>query len=439
MSTLLRFKIIVHLKKLIKANVMKKYFILAFSILFFLSLNAQNTKKAKYIFLFIGDGMGTNQVFLTEKFNALTKNDSLIFLNNNWSFGLMHTECADSNKITDSGAGGTAIACGQKTKYGSIGEYQEKPLESIAEFLHKKNFKIGLITSVPLNHATPACFYGHESTRRNYDNLLNDLIESKFEFFAGGGILSGNADTAKKIYKNYDAAITKLKENNFALIYNQSDLSLLDSQTNFPVMVIDTAIRNLQLKQKKSYSDEKNSLPFVLDFPQYKMQLATYTEKAQSFLMNDAGFFIMVEGGKIDWACHDNDALAAIYEVNAFNEAIKKAYAFYLKHPENTLIIVTADHETGGLSLGTGYDENSKSKLNKYALYVNKLLQQKNSYIFSDSTTIKNIQDNAQIGWTTNEHTSAPVGIWAIGVGAEKFSGIFENNEIKTKILSVVE
>ena len=155
--------------------------------------------------------------------------------------------------------------------------------------------------------------------------------------------------------------------------------------------------------------------------------------------MNDKGFFIMVEGGKIDWACHDNDALTAIYELNAFNEAIKKAYKFYLKYPENTLILVTADHETGGMAQGVGYDEKGPAKYNSYALYVNKLLQQQNSYISTNSDTLRKIQDEAQIGWTTDEHSSAPVGVWAIGKGSENFSGIMKNADLKKKILNLVE
>ncbi|HNW89449.1 MAG TPA: alkaline phosphatase [Bacteroidales bacterium] len=423
---------------------MKKFLLLLLvflaPILAFYTSPAQNSGKIKYVFLFIGDGMGTNQVFLTEKFNELTKAEPLIFMNNKWSFGLATTECADSNKITDSGAGGTAIACGERTSYGNIGENKGNALESIAEFLHtKKNFKVGIITSVPLTHATPASFYGHEPTRRNYDNLTNDLIESGFEFFAGGGFQFGNADSNKKIYKDFDAVIMKLKENNFLPIFNHVMFDSLTVKGNQRVILIDTAIRNSQMLLKNVYSEEKNSLPFALDFPEYKMQLAQYTEEAQNFLMNDRGFFIMVEGGKIDWACHDNDALTAIYEINAFNEAIKKSYDFYLKHPKNTLIIITADHETGGMALGTGEDENSPSKVNKYALYVNKLRQQKKSYIFTSSDLLAKIQEEAQIGWTTDEHTSAPVGVWAIGKGCEHFSGIIKNSDIKGKILKLVK
>lgn len=419
---------------------MKKiFFVFIAATIFFVNINAQTSPKIKYIFLFIGDGMGLNQVFLAEKYNEYFKQPPLVFMDAAWKFGLVKTECADSNKITDSGAAGTAIACGQKTKYGSIGEYNAKPLQSIAEYLHSKNFKIGLITSVPVNHATPACFYGHEPTRSNYDNLVNDLTESKFDFFAGGGFLTGNAYTSKNIYKNFNQVLDKLKTNKFQLVLNDDELKKLGKKCNFPLMVIDTAIRNKQYSIKNAYIDEKNALPFTLDFPEYEGKLAQFTEAAENVLYNENGFFIMVEGGKIDWACHDNDALAAIYEINAFNDAIKIAYNFYLKYPENTLIVITADHETGGMALGAGYDEYSKSPANSYALYVSKLSAQKNSYMFSDSTTIRNINNAAQIGWTTNEHTSAPVGIWAIGPGSENFTGIMNNSELKEKILKLVK
>lgn len=396
--------------------------------------------KAKYVFLFIGDGMGINQVFVTEKYNELTKAEPLVFMNNKWAFGLSMTECADSNKITDSGAGGTAIACGERTSFGNIGEYKGKALESIAEYMHTKmNFKVGIITSVPLNHATPSCFFGHEPTRRNYDNLTNDLIASGFEFFAGGGLQLGNADSAKNIYKNFDGVIQKLSESNFQMVFSEKQLTSTALPLKSRVMVVDTAIRNKQLKLKNCYSDERNSLPCILDEPGCKMKLAAYTESAHNLLMNDNGFFIMVEGGKIDWACHDNDALTAIYEINAFNEAIKKAYEFYLKHPENTLIIITADHETGGMAQGVKPDDKTPGKKDGYALHIKKLQNQKNSYIYTSSDSLQKIQKAAKIGWTTGEHSSAPVGVWAIGNGSEKFSGIMKNSDIKERILNLVK
>jgi len=400
---------------------------------------AQNSAKVKYVFLFIGDGMGISQVFVTEKYNALTNAEPLIFMNDRWTFGLSMTECADSNKITDSGAGGTAIACGERTSFGNIGEYKGKALESIAEYLHTKmNFKIGIITSVPLNHATPSCFFGHEPTRRNYDNLTNDMIQSGFELFAGGGFQLGNADSTKNIFKNSDAIYKKLSENNFQLVFNEKQLSALSSPSNCRVLIIDTAIQNNQKKLKINYSDEKNSLPCILDEPGCKMKLAEYTESAQNLLMNDNGFFIMVEGGKIDWACHDNDALTAIYEINAFNEAIKKAYAFYLKHPQNTLIIITADHETGGMAQGARVDGKTQVKKDSYGLFIKKLQLQTKSYIYTSKDSLQKIQKEAQIGWATYEHSSAPVGVWAIGNGSEKFSGIMKNSDIKEKILNLV-
>lgn len=380
--------------------------------------------------------MGVNQVFLANEYNLLQGKSDFIFLQNNWHYGLSLTQCSDSNRITDSGAGGTALACGERTSYGSIGEYNGQPLESITGVLKMKNkFKIGLITSVPLNHATPACFYGHEPTRKNYDNLIDDMISSKFDFFAGGGFLLGNADTSKNKYRSFEQALNSLKNSGYNLILSASEA---DRKIQIPAVVIDTSIRNKQLTLKNAFMDEKNSLPYTIDRPENFSTLAGYTSLAAENLMNDTGFFIMVEGGKIDWACHDNDALTTIYEINAFYESILKAYEFYLKHPENTLIIITADHETGGLSLGSGYDEYSSSNKNSYALYLNKLKQQNKSSLIEPKDFIKKVQTEAQIGWTTNEHTSSPVGVWSIGCGSEKFSVIQKNSDFKNKILSLI-
>jgi alkaline phosphatase len=423
--------------------IMKKFRIVFLFALIFLSLyrvNAQGTGsvKTKYIFLFIGDGMGLNQVFLTEKYLDYFKTDSLIFLNPSWKFGLAKTDCADSFRITDSGAAGTAIACGEKTSYGVIGvNIKDQTIESIAEYLKKKNFKIGILTNVPLNNATPASFFGHEPTRRNYDNLTDELMKSHFDFFAGGGIRPGSSAETVGGYKSFNEILNKLKENKFNLILNNA--SITDKTLLLPVVIIDTIIMNKQQKLKNVYADEKYALPNALDFPEYEGILAKYTNAAITSLKSDSGFFIMVEGGKIDWACHDNDAATTIKEVIAFNDAIKNAFEFYQKYPEQTLIIITADHETGGLTLGTGYDEYGNSKINSYAFYPNKLALQKKSLLFSDSATVAKFDYDAQVGWTTNEHSALPVGVWAIGPGSENFQGIYENSEIKKKILSAMK
>lgn len=403
------------------------------------SLAAQSKQELKYVFLFIGDGMGVNQVYLTQKFNEATGGKNLVFLDHSWTFGLSRTECADTNKITDSGAGGTAIACGKRTKYGSIGEYKGEPLFSMAYDLKKnKQFKVGILTSVPINHATPACFYGHEPTRYNYDNLTKDLLSSGFDFYAGGGFLLGNQDTSKNIYKSVGQVLSDLTLNKFNLLLNTNNLDAQKASLHLPLVVMDTVLRNQQYRVKESDGEEKNSFPFVLDRPETMNWLANYTSLATDLLYNPTGFFIMTEGGKIDWACHSNDALTAIYEVNAFNLAIEKAYQFYKQHPDNTLIVITADHETGGLALGLGYKDYGAQRANSYALFVTKLMEQKKSHIFTDSAAMHKALLDAQIGWTTNEHTSAPVGVWAIGVGSQEFSGIMRNEEIKEKMLKYV-
>lgn len=417
----------------------KIYSLVCFVFLLFLpfALNAQTGVAAKYVFLFIGDGMGLNQVFLTEKYLDYFKTDSLIFLNSSWKFGLTKTDCADSFKITDSGAAGTAIACGEKTSFGAIGvNVNNQALESIAEYLKKKNFKIGILTSVSLNNATPACFFGHEPNRSNYDNLTDELVSSHFDFFAGGGIIPKIPLEFESLYFNFNKTLNKLKENNYNLVLNFEQIP--DKKLDLPVVLIDTVITSQQ-KNMDAYIDERFSLPYAIDFPEYKERLALYTDLAINNLKNDTGFFIMIEAGKIDWACHDNDVAAAVNEVIAFNDAIKKAYEFYLKYPEQTLIIVTADHETGGLTPGTGYDEYGNSKGYSYTFYPNKLALQKKSVLFSDSATVAKFDYDAQVGWTTNEHTASPVGVWAIGQGSENFLGIYENSDLKKKILDAMK
>lgn len=399
----------------------------------FVRISAQSVPK--YVFLFIGDGMGLNQVFLTEKYLDYFGKDSLIFLDPSWRFGLTKTDCADSFKITDSGAAGTAIACGEKTSFGAIGvDAKDQPMESIAEYLKKKNLKIGILTSVPLNHATPACFYGHEPSRSSYVNLIKDLSASHFDFFAGGGIIPKIPLEIANEYFNFKQTLEKLNENNYNLVLNMTDVS--DRKINLPAVLIDTVI-TFQQKNMNAGVDERFSLPYAIDFPEYKDRLALYTDMAITSLKNDTGFFVMAEAGKIDWACHDNDAATAVNEVIAFNDAIKKAYEFYLKHPQQTLIIVTADHETGGLTLGEGYDDYRSS--NAYSLFPQKLELQKKSLLYSDSATVAKFDHDAQVGWTTNEHTGSPVGIWAIGQGSESFTGIFENSDIKKKILDAMK
>jgi len=453
----------------------------------------QKASKPKYIFLFIGDGMGISQVTATNVYLRTLGLDSLIFT----SFptqATVSTRCVDSY-ITDSGAAGTALACGEKTNTAVIGmNYKkDKKLVSIARKAKNQGFKIGIVTTVSLDHATPSAFYAHQPERANYYDIAVELAQSNFDYFAGGSFLkpNGKDNTQPSIYE-------LIKKNGYRLINSEKDFRQLKS-SNAKIVITSPLLA------------EEESIPYSIDKQDSTFNLKEYTRKGIELLDNEKGFFMMVEGGKIDWACHANDGATVIQEVIAFNAAIAEAVAFYKKHPDETLIIVTADHETGGMSLGyittkykvyldklknqkvsidvfskiisdtlkylnpnnlrlldimplitqnfgLAYENNSKTVgentnvLNKREIsMLEEALQKSIGYVQTKvkdesiliqygnenplSITLMHIMDSkAGIGWTTYSHTGSPVGCYALGVGNEMFSGFYENNLIPLKI-----
>ncbi|MBI9038669.1 MAG: alkaline phosphatase [Bacteroidales bacterium] len=318
-------------------------------------------KKAKYIFLFIGDGMGISQSIISDIYlKSIYKTDTSLFFTCFPVCGLTSTTCVDSY-ITDSGAAGTALACGQKTMTGVIGMDSTKTikLRSIADKLKEKNYKIGIVSNVSLNHATPAVFYAHQPSRNNYNEIAIEMAESKVDYFGGGGI---------KVYSDSLINLERIYE-----IFNKNDFNIINDKEIF---------ENWKSEDGKLYAinpilSSGESTPYVIDDSKESISLADFTQKGIELLDNENGFFMMVEGGKIDWACHSNDAATVITETLAFNEAIGQALEFYKSHPDETLIIVTADHETGGLSVGWSGTH--------YSVYYNLLRHQNISYDeFSD-------------------------------------------------------
>ena len=378
-------------------------------VLFFVLLTSgmAYAQQAKYVFYFIGDGMGVNQVNGTEMYLAEQEGrigvKPLLFTS--FPVASMATTFSATNSVTDSSAAGTALATGVKTYNGAIGMDDNKSvLQSVAERAKKSGKKVGVTTSVSVDHATPAAFYAHQPDRGMY----------------------------------YEIAIDR----------QEGDLTL-----------------------------------------------AEITESAISFLTkgSNKGFFLMVEGGKIDWACHGNDPATAFEEVVDMDNAIKVAYEFYKKHPKETLIVVTADHETGGLGLGTG----------KYELQLKALAKQKQSQeilsrsitdlrkmrkvitwpemkeflaekmgfwkelpvsweqekmlrdayeesfvnkhvVFEESLYAKTeplavaakkvMSQIAMVGWTSGGHTAGYVPVFAVGAGSKLFVGKMDNTEIPKRI-----
>ena len=307
----------------------------------------------KYIFLFIGDGMSYPQIqsanyYLSASEGDNGKTDGILQSKNNLSF--MDFEVAGSAQTfdstsfcPDSASTATSIATGYKTYSGTINmdETMTVSYETIAEKLKEQlGYKIGILTSVNLNHATPAAFYAHQASRNSYYEIGEELIASDFDYFAGGGLLSetGSEGDQESLY-------TLAEEAGYTVVNTKADAEALTNGAK--AIVIDETLA------------DSDAMSYAMDLEEGEWGLADYVEKGIEVLDNETGFFMMVEGGKIDWACHANDAAASITDTIAFAEAVEEAIEFYNEHPDETLILVTGDHETGGLSIGfagTNYD-----------------------------------------------------------------------------------
>lgn len=305
-------------------------------------------KRPKYVFLFIGDGTSYSQIQATSYYLGACGGQSEV-TDGSLSFtrfpavGSVSTYDATSF-CPDSASTATSIASGYKTYSGVINmdtTYTRK-FETIAEKLKRqRGYKIGIVSSVNLNHATPAAFYAHQKSRNSYYEIGAELVESGFDYFAGGGLLKPDGADGKQ--KNlYDMA----REAGYTVVTTQNEAEKL-SAADGRAIVIDEHLA------------DSDAMSYAIDAGGGEWKLADYVRKGIELLDNKNGFFMMVEGGKIDWACHANDAATTIRDVMALSDAVAQAVTFYNAHPAETLIVVTGDHETGGLTIGfagTNYD-----------------------------------------------------------------------------------
>lgn len=386
---------------------------------------SENTesKTPKYVFMFIGDGMSYPQIQLTNYFlsaNSAEENSksvtvdgeekSIISSKNNltmMNFPIVGSaQTYDSTSFApDSASTATSMATGYKTWSGSINVSEDfsTEYETIAEKLKsQKDYKVGIVTSVNLNHATPAAFYAHQQSRNSYYEIGEELIESGFDYFAGGGLKSvtGENEDQKDLYE-------LAGESGYKVVKTQAEAEALTAEDG-KVIVIDEHLA------------DSDAMAYDMDRVDDEWALANYVEKGIEMLNNDNGFFMMVEGGKIDWACHANDATATITDTIAFDNAVSEAVEFYNEHPDETLIIVTGDHETGGLTIGyagTDYDtfltnfNNQKISFAKYdSDYVAKYKEEKTSFddVMADITELFGLQAPASSNETSsNQKDSA--------------------------------
>lgn len=451
--------------------------------LFLLVALVAKAQQAKYVFYFIGDGMGLNQVNTTEMYlgeqQGRIGTEPLCFAS--FPVAGMATTFSASNSITDSAAGGTALATGVKTYNGAIGvDANKERVMSVAERAKRAGKKVGVTTSVSIDHATPAAFYAHQPNRSMYYEIALQLPEAGFDFYAGSGFLKPARTFDKK-----DAP-------SIYPIIEQAGYTIARGIDEYQAKA--GGADKMVLMQKEGANS--SSLPYAIDRNEGDLTLAQITESAIDFLSRDnkKGFFLMVEGGKIDWACHSNDPATMVKEVIDMDNAVRVAYEFYKKHPKETLIVITADHETGGLGLGnSNYTLNLKSldcqkqsvdllscaltdlrkaKGNKATWEDVKALltermgfwgeliptweQEKmlrdefessfvrNKVVFEESLYSKTeplaavakkvLSQMSKLGWTTGSHSAEYVPVFAVGAGSKLFMGKMDNTDIPKRI-----
>ena len=477
-----------------------------------LSATSTALKAPKYVFLFIGDGMSYPQFqSAADYLGALADPDYQLAepsLDDNqgavldgpvelnfMDFDVVGSAVTyDSNSFApDSASTATSISTGHKTYSGSINvdETATVEYETITEKVHDQlGMKVGVISSVNLNHATPAAFYAHQASRNDYYDIGLELVESGFEYFAGGGLLkpTGADGDQEDLYALAEKA-------GYDVVKTQAEAEKVTAD-NGKVILIDEHLA------------DGDAMAYELDRTDDMWSLADYVEKGIEVLDNDKGFFLMCEGGKIDWACHANDAASSIHDTLALADAVQEAIDFAAEHPDETLILVTGDHETGGLTIGfagTDYDtylsqlESQKISFAKFdSDYVSSYKTNKTSFeavltdieklfglktkgeegdrlVLTDyelgllktayeksingtatgmaeqeeyvaygtyeplTVTITHILNNKSgVSFTSYSHTGLPVAVFADGVNADQFQGYYDNTDIFNKLAQML-
>ena len=296
-----------------------------------LILSSLGASRPKYTFLFIGDGMSTPQRMVAEEFSEKSGHGPLAM--NALPYQASTRTKSANAIITDSAAAATAIACGEKTNNGMLGVTPDgRRIESVAEVAKAAGQKVGIITTVAIVHATPAGFYAHRANRGASYQIALDLIASGFDYFAGAGV-----------YDRYDLKQDPEYRGNVFDLARQAGYTLATNRAEWAAIA----------PGGKSWSIfDVKALQYSIDADGSQPTLAEMLAKGIEVLDNPGGFFIMCEGGKVDYCAHANDAATTLRDVTAMDDAVKVALAFAEKHPNETLVVTTGDHETGGLSMG---------------------------------------------------------------------------------------
>jgi len=334
---------------------------------------AYKKRNAKNIILLIGDGMGVSHIYA-----AITANHGHLNIEKCKNTGFIKTYSA-SHYITDSGASATAMSTGKKTYNGACGVNADSlPEETILEIAEEHGLSTGLVATSSITHATPAAFIAHQKWRSMYEEIAADFLKTDIDVFIGGG-----RDHFIKRNDGVDLVL-KLKEKGYKVLFEMDSVIKVDSG-KLAGLVADMHLPPYRDRKKIRRED----------------MLPDATQSAINILSkNENGFFLMIEGSQIDWAGHANKTEYVIAEMLDFDRAVGKALDFAEKEG-NTLVIITADHETGGMGINDGN--------------------------FSEGTV------NA--GYTTKSHTGVMVPVFAYGPGSEEFRGIYENTDIFYKMM----
>lgn len=402
---------------------MKKIILIIAAIAMALSLNSCQEKKeesprAKYIFLMIGDGMGASHVAVAESYlsaKAGKIGGEQLTMTQFPYYGTCTTHCLDKT-ITCSAASGTAIASGQKTLYSRLGcDADFNRLESMAFPLKEEGYKIGIMSSVPITHATPAAFYASTPDRGDGYGIMKQIPDSGFDFFGGSGFEDMFGKDGQQL-----GADKYLEQHGYEVCFGPEEF----------LAAADTCERIVFCQEKSKAEDAKAYVSEEADAED--ITLAEMLQLAIDYLGDEEPFFIMCEGGDIDWESHSSYTMPMIEKVISFDNAIAVAYEFYKAHPEETLIVVTADHETGGVAIGQG--ESWSNTFIDWIKIEEEWEKNKEKYL-QDSKANREFNEASHIGWTTSYHTGGAVPVFSIGKGAEKFMGRIDNTDIKGKIL----
>lgn len=448
-----------------------------------LGFNA-NAGDAKYVFYFIGDGMGMGHVNAAETYlrDVLKSDQSLLMMT--FPVASQVRTYSANNKVTDSAAAGTALSTGYKTNNGMVGMTPDKDnVYSISTDFLKAGFEVGVATTVAGDDATPAAFYAHSADRGNKNEIAPMVINSGIRF-VGAPKFRGMTDKEN----NPTTWTEDMAAAGYKVVSGVKEYEEISDYTG-KILLLSSNPQGEQV----GYTID--SIPGALTAEQITKACLRTLENGMD-KDKSKGFFMMMEGGNIDWAAHANDGGAVIKEILNYQKAIKVAYDFYLAHPDETLIVVTADHDTGGMAMGRednrndiqlglfDYQKISKDRFSEYCrneytsesksdwsdmenflkenfgfwkniplsdeettqlkeafdktFITHEAKDQKTWYQDFNHFTVcvyNTLNRHAGIGWTTSSHTGNFVPLYAIGAGSELFNGNLNNNEIPMLIL----